>query len=136
MATSIGASFDAGAFRPGIALEWNPFLSFANSDVARGALNIYATVTRTWYASRTLSIYSRAELGSSTLLFELVGVDKYSTGLYFGGSLLGVRIPIRRCWAITVDPSHVAIPTPQLSAELPFYYRQYRISVGVDFRLP
>ena len=100
---------------------------------AAGALNVYATVAYTWYDGRCFTLYSRGEIGSSTILFELVGVDKYHTGLYVGGSLLGVSFKRSERWRLTLDPSHFAMPAPQLSG-VPFYYRQYRISVGAEYR--
>jgi hypothetical protein len=39
----------------------------------------------------------------------------------------------RKDLRLTIDPSHFAMPTPQLSG-LPFYYRQHRITVGVEYR--
>lgn len=35
--------------------------------------------------------------------------------------------------ALTLDPSDFAMPAPQLTG-FPFYYRQYRISVGLTWR--
>ncbi|MDX2087207.1 MAG: hypothetical protein SFX73_05130, partial [Kofleriaceae bacterium] len=80
------------------------------------------------------TLYSRAVVGACLLLFELVGVDRYSTGLYLGGSLLGVRVPLAPPTAVTFDPSHFAMPVPQLTG-FPFYYRQYRVSVGLEWVL-
>jgi len=75
---------------------------------------------------------SRAELGTSTILFELVGVDRYQTGMYFGGVLLGASVKKSDRLRVTCDPSHFAVPTPQLGS-LPFYYRQYRITLGLEY---
>jgi hypothetical protein len=39
-----------------------------------------------------------------------------------------------RCVDLTFDPSHFAMPMPQLFG-FPFYYRQYRITLGLEWRL-
>jgi hypothetical protein len=133
-ATTTGIAVDYERLTFGVVAEWNPWFSLDTRETRAGALNAYVTLARTWYRSPTLALYSRAEFGTSTLLFELVGVDRYNTGVYVGGSLLGVRIPLRHCVELTLDPSHFAMPTPQLVG-LPFYYLQYRVSVGVEFHL-
>jgi len=115
-------------------LEWNPWFSLDTSRAHLGALNAYATLSRRWYEGPKFALYSRAEVGSSTILFELVGVDRYETGLYLGGSLLGLRVPLTPCTAVTFDPSHFVMPIPQL-AGFPFYYRQYRISIGLEIAI-
>jgi len=117
----------------GGALEWNPWFSFDVKRAHAGAVNAYATVAHRWYDGPALAIYSRAEVGTSTIMFSLVGVDQYHTGLYIGGVLLGAAIKKRDDLRITIDPSHFAMPTPQLGS-LPFYYRQYRITVGIEYR--
>jgi hypothetical protein len=79
------------------------------------------------------TLYSRVELGTSTVLFDLVGVDQYQTGVYFGGSLLGVAIKKRHGLRMTLDPSHFAMPVPRIT-HLPFYWRQYRVAIGLELR--
>ena len=97
-------------------------------------MNAYATVARRWYAGTTFDLFSRAEVGSSTMLFQLVGVDRYATGLDLAGVLLGIRVPLGDKTAITFDPSHFVMPIPQLTG-FPFYDRQYWISVGLEIEL-
>lgn len=133
-ATTIGVGADRGRFTAAVALEWNPWFSIDTTRAHAGAINAYATLARRWYDGPTFAIYSRAEVGTSTILFELVGVDRYNTGLYLGGALLGVRIPLGPRSALTFDPSHFVMPIPQLTG-FPFYYRQYRISAGLEVAL-
>ncbi|MBA3459773.1 MAG: hypothetical protein H0T46_07420 [Deltaproteobacteria bacterium] len=133
-ATTVGVGADRGRFTAAALVEWNPWFSLDTSRAKLGAFNAYLTLSRRWYEGASFSLYSRAEAGTSTILFELVGVDKGSTGLYLGGSLLGVRVPVTPCVALTFDPSHFVMPIPQL-AGFPFYYRQYRISVGIEVAL-
>jgi hypothetical protein len=133
LALVAGAARDVGPWSFGGAIESNPWFSLDTERAHAGAINVYATVTRRWYDGLALAIYSRAEIGTSTILFELVGVDKYKTGVYVGGVLLGAAIKKSDRLRVTIDPSHFAMPTPQLGS-LPFYYRQYRITVGVEYR--
>ena len=128
-----GAGLDRYNWTVGLGIEWNPWFSLDTSRARKGSLNVYATLARRWFDDERFTLYSRAELGTSTMLFDVVGVDQYDTGLYFGGALLGVAIKKRRGLRVTFDPSHYAVPTPRL-AGLPFYYRQYRVSLGLEFR--
>jgi len=133
-AATFGIGRELGRFTAGAALEWNPWFSLDTRRGSLGTFNAYVTLARRWYDGPRFSLYSRAELGSSTILFELVGVNRHSTGLYFGGSLLGLRAKLSERTSITFDPSHVVMPMPQLTG-FPFYYRQYRITVGLEVAL-
>lgn len=133
-ATTVGVGADRGRFSASVNVEWNPWFSLDTARAKLGAFNAYATLSRRWYEGERFALYSRAEAGTSTMLFELVGVDRGSTGLYLAGSLLGLRVPLSGCVALTFDPSHFVMPIPQL-AGFPFYYRQYRISLGVEVAL-
>ena len=68
------------------------------------------------------------------MLIDLVGVDRGNTGLYLGASLLGVSLRLGEHTRLTLDPSHLSVPMPQLTG-FPFYYRQYRVSVGLELAL-
>ena len=134
LAPALGGGADLGRLGLGAMIEWNPWLSL---DVARGhpgALDAYGQVSWRWYKSAELALFSQGELGTSTILFDLVGIDQYSTGLYVGATLLGVSLPAGDRWRIIIDPSHFAVPIPQLSI-VPFAYTQYRVDVGVEYQL-
>jgi hypothetical protein len=87
-----GGARDYRAWSFGSAAEWNPWFSLDTKRARAGAANVYATIARRWYDGPALAIYSRAEIGTSTVLFSLVGVDQYHTGVYLGGCLLGAAI--------------------------------------------
>lgn len=133
-ATTVGVGADYGRFTGAVNVEWNPWFSLDTARAKLGVINAYLTLSRRWFDGVHFSLYSRAEVGTSTMLFELVGVDRGSTGLYLGGALLGIRVPLSGCVALTFDPSHFVMPIPQL-AGFPFYYRQYRISLGLEVAL-
>lgn len=128
-----GVGVDHNLWTLGLVAEWNPWFSLERSRAREGALNIYFTLARRWYDDERFTLYSRAEVGTSTVLFDLVGVDEYQTGLYLGGALLGVAIKKHHGLRMTLDPSHFSMPIPKLTG-LPFYWRQYRIAIGLEFR--
>lgn len=135
LASSIGIGADYRVWTASVNVEWNPWISIDAERITAGSINAYATLSRRWYARPELAIYSRAELGTSTILFELVGIDRYKTGIYYGGVLVGLRIPLSRCVDFTFDPSHLAMPTPSLFSGFPFYYGQWRVTLGIEARL-
>lgn len=136
VAMSAGVGADYSRWTGGVQVEWNPWISIDAGRAVAGAFNAYVTLARRWYVRPEVSIYSRAELGTSTLLFDLVGIDQYTTGIYYGGVLIGLRIPIGRCVDFTFDPSHLAMPTPSLfDGGFPFYYGQWRLTLGIEARL-
>ena len=117
----------------GVDGEFNPWFSI-NADGARpGALNFFATLIRRWPPwSGTFGLRSSLHLGSSTILFDLFGVPKYTTGIYIGANLLGAEWKIGHALSVVVDPADVAFPVPQL-AGTPFGYLQYRITLGLQW---
>ncbi len=135
-ASSVGIGGDLGRWTAGLHVEWNPWFSLDAERAVPGSFNTYVSLARRWYVRPELAIYSRAELGTSTILFELVGIDRYTTGVYYGGVIVGLRIPVRRCIDLTFDPSHLAMPTPKLfGSGFPYYYGQWRVTVGLEARL-
>ena len=132
-AVALGAGIDRGKWGLSGLAEWNPWFSIDSAVVVAGTINAYGALTRRWYQSDKFSLHSRLELGASVILFRLVGVDRGNLGFYFGGSLLGIKIPLSSCLDLVLDPSHFAVPAPQVTG-FPFYYRQYRVSAGLQWR--
>ena len=62
---------------------------------------------------------------------ELLGIDKYTTGAYLGLALTTVKFAVNNRMSLTFDPSHFALPAPRPFG-LPFYYKQYRVTVGLE----
>ena len=132
-AVALGAGIDRGKWGLSGLAEWNPWFSIDSAVVVAGTINAYGALTRRWYQSDKFSLHSRLEFGASVILFRLVGVDRGNLGFYFGGSLLGIKIPLSSCLDLVLDPSHFAVPAPQVTG-FPFYYRQYRVSAGLQWR--
>jgi len=143
----MGASFDDAAVGAmigigrtqnrwlyGFIAEWNPWFSVDRLSARSGTVNAYLTFGYRWFQGTRLNISTRVEAGTSTMMFELLGLDKYTTGLYVGGALVAIRFPITDRLAVTFDPIHFAMPVPR-PIGLPFYYKQYRVTFGVEMRL-
>ncbi|MEJ7598988.1 MAG: hypothetical protein WKG01_13855 [Kofleriaceae bacterium] len=133
-AVMAGVARTQGRWTAGFIAEWNPWFSFDKVSVRAGVINAYLALGYRWFQGTRLTLSTRIEAGSSTMLFELLGIDKYTTGLYLGGALVSVRFPLTPRVALTFDPVHFGFPTPRPFG-LPFYYKQYRVSFGVELNL-
>ncbi len=142
-----GASYDNTAFSLGLGgryqlhekwmlgfdAEWNPYAAISPKKLRMGSANAYFSVIRRFQLERAdVNIRTTASLGASTLLFDLVGSDKFSLGPYFGVSFLGVEWKVARGFYLTIDPTYIAIPIPSIVG-VPFVYAQYRFLVGLEF---
>ncbi len=135
IAGSFGIGVDYKKWTFGLLAEWNPWMSLDKLGSTRlGVANAYLTFAYRWYHSSKISLSTRIEVGSSTMLFELLGVDKYTTGIYVGGALTSVRFPINSSMSLTFDPIHFAVPAPRPFG-LPFFYKQYRVAFGLEIAL-
>ena len=52
--------------------------------------------------------------------------------MYLGIAPLGLSIPLTKHLRLVVDPLELCWPLPQLKG-VPISYRQYRVSLGVEF---
>jgi hypothetical protein len=143
--TAVAGSFDRGALATTVALrvriterwivgfdtEWNPWLT--STTPRAGALNLLFTGIRRWPLTwERVNLRSTLQVGTSILLFDVFGAPAGSVGLYAATAPLGIDVDLRRGVRLVVDPLGVAIPIPHLTAA-PFYYPQYRISIGFQF---
>ena len=142
--TSVSGSVDRGALATSLALrvriterwtvgfdaEWNPWLA---TPPRAGALNLMVTGIRRWPLTwERVNLRSTLQLGTSVLLFDVFGAPAGSAGLYAATAPLGIDVDLRRGCRLVVDPLGVAVPIPHLTAA-PFYYPQYRVSIGFQF---
>ncbi|HKY37745.1 MAG TPA: hypothetical protein VJN18_17505 [Polyangiaceae bacterium] len=117
----------------GFDAEWNPYAALSPSKFRTGSANAYVTLIRRFQlVGKSVNIRSAVAAGGSMLLFDLVGADKYSLGPFFGVSFLGVEWKAARGFYLTLDPTYIAIPIPNVVG-VPFMYAQYRFLVGVEF---
>ena len=78
-----------------------------------------------------VNLRTSLHLGVSTLLFDVYGAPKYSTGLFVGVSPLGLEWKLSRSFLIIINPLSIAVPAPQLNG-VPLVYTQYRVGIGVE----
>lgn len=117
----------------GLDAELNPFFGITNTTARLGAFNLYASVIRrypmTW---ERVNLRTTLQAGLSTMLFDLYGAPAGSIGPYVGLSLLGLDIDLGRSVRLVFDPGLVTLPVPHVTGQ-PFYYLQYRVSIGLSF---
>lgn len=112
---------------------WNPWITSSPRRMTNGSLNIYATVIRRYPMKfDRVNLRTSLHLGTATLLFDVYGAPKYSTGPYFAVSLLGIDYDLGGSLRIVVDPAEIAIPVPEIG-QLPLWYSQFRFMVGLQY---
>jgi hypothetical protein len=144
---ALGASYDKPGFDGGLGVryqlsqgwmlgldaEWNPFVATSPTRVRTGALNTYVSAIRRFQLKNdALNVRSSVGLGTSVLLFDLVGAPAGSVGPFFGLSFLGAELKVSPGFYLTIDPTYIAFPVPHLTGA-PFGYLQYRFLVGLEF---
>lgn len=117
----------------GVDGEWNPWFAVNGaSSIRAGAFNGYTTaILRIPLAAQRFDLRATGNLGVSTLLIDLYGAPKWSTGLFAGVSPLGVEWAISPRLLLVVSPLGYALPIPQLHG-VPFAFPQYRATVGLE----
>ncbi|WP_394831215.1 MYXO-CTERM sorting domain-containing protein [Pendulispora rubella] len=117
----------------GLDVEWNPFLSAYGSTFRPGTLNAYASaMLRFPLAYESINLRTTLSAGSSTLLFDLYGAPRATTGIFAQIYPLGIEWKASRKFYVIFNPLGLALPVPQL-AGVPFMYPQYRIACGLEF---
>jgi len=143
----VGASFDRAAVNVdaglrlavhprlslGLDVEFNPWFDLLSASLAPGVINAYASGTWRWLDTGTVVLRSTLKVGTSVLLFDVVGAQAGSVGVFVGASLLGVSLQLKPGLQLLIDPVEVALAVPSLKG-VPFAMRQYRISVGLEQR--
>ena len=72
-----------------------------------------------------------ANIGASRTLLDLYGVPKGTTGFFGAIYPLGLEWKASRLFYVIINPLGVAAPIPQLR-DIPFWYPQYRLSIGLE----
>jgi hypothetical protein len=146
MALNAGGAFDRGALAVSLGARWNPWrsigfgldaeynpwVSLSASKVAAGAASLYVPVIWRIKSFGSWDLRSTAYAGATMLLFDLVGADKGSVGLFAGWNPLGLALPMGSDVKLVVKPGDIAVSAPQLRG-IPFFYHQYRFTVGIEW---
>lgn len=143
---SIGASVDRAAANVsgglryriretwvvGLDVGWNPWVQTSPMQVHAGVATVAGTVIRRFPMKfDRVNLRTSLHLGVSTLLFDVYGAPKYSTGPYGAISPLGLDYDLGGSVRIVWDPIEIALPVPLLG-QLPLYYEQFRMMIGVQ----
>jgi hypothetical protein len=133
LAVSVGARWNPWrSLGFGLDVEYNPWVSLSASEVAAGAANLYVPVVWRIKSFGSWELRSTAYAGASMLLFDLVGADKGTIGLFAGWNPLGLALPMGSDVKLVIKPGDIAVSAPQLRG-IPFYYHQYRLTVGIEW---
>jgi hypothetical protein len=118
----------------GLAVDFNPFLSFERGiEASSGTLNIIPSVTLHFQLTQRLAMRFEGRLGLSILLFDTVGYDYGSLGLFLGIRAVGLDYRLAKNMYLTIDPLEVALPVFGLD-KVPYYWRQIRAGAGLAWR--
>ncbi|MDB4954297.1 MAG: hypothetical protein JWO36_1866 [Myxococcales bacterium] len=145
-AASLGASVDRGAgvmriggrYRLsekwvfGVDAEWNPWFTSAPMKMRAGVMNEYLTVIRRFPMKfDRVNLRTSLHLGVSTLLFDVYGAPKYSTGPAGSISLLGIDYDLGNSVRLVIDPAEITVAVPMLGT-IPLAYEQFRLMIGLQ----
>ena len=133
LAFSLGGRYRTGrSWLLGADAEYNPWFAFHTRRFSRGTFNFYGTVVKRFVVNEELTLRTTGHLGTSVLLFDLVGAPAGSIGPYFGVNLLGLEYQLSPGLYLILDPADVALPVPHITGA-PLTYLQYRLTLGVQF---
>jgi uncharacterized protein (TIGR03382 family) len=111
---------------------WNPWATTSPMKIRSGvATASFVVIRRFPMAFDRVNLRTSLHLGVSTLLFDVYGAPKYSTGPYGALSILGLDYDLGSSVRIVCDPLEVALPMP-LIGQLPLYYEQFRFMIGIQ----
>jgi MYXO-CTERM domain-containing protein len=115
----------------GLNAEWNPWAAVFGT-FRTGAFNAYASGIKRWtIRSDTYALRSTLNLGTSTLLMDLYGAPRGSTGIFVGACIIGLEVRAAPGLTLIFNPMEFALPVPQLRGV--FGYPQYRLTVGLQW---
>jgi hypothetical protein len=116
----------------GLDAGWNPWITTSPMTAHSGVATLAGTLIRRFPMKfDRVNLRSSVHLGVSTLLFDVSGAPKYSTGPYGAVSLLGLDYDLGNAVRIVWDPIEIAMPVPLLG-QLPLYYEQFRMVIGIQ----
>jgi len=116
----------------GLDAGWNPWVTTSPMKVRAGVFTMAGTVIRRFpMRFDRVNLRTSFHLGTSTLLFDVYGAPKYSTGPYVALSPLGIDYDLGHAVRIVWDPMEMALAMP-LVGQLPLYYEQFRFMIGIQ----
>lgn len=115
--------------------ELNGWIGVHTGKLRTGAFNAYATVILRYpLRFQAINLRTTGNIGTSTMLIDLYGAPRGTTGLFLGITPLGLEWQISKRFYAIIDALGVALPIPQLTGA-PFAYPQYRTALGLELAL-
>jgi hypothetical protein len=116
----------------GVDGELNGWFAAQTKRFRTGAFNAYATgILHYPLRFQQVNLRSTLNLGTSTMLIDLYGAPRGTTGLFVGAVPLGLEWKVSPALYVIFDALGVAVPIPQLKGA-PFAYPQYRSALGLE----
>jgi hypothetical protein len=117
----------------GLDAAWNPFITTAPLKMRAGVVEVYGTVIRRFpMRYDRVNLRSTVHVGTSTLLFDVYGAPKHSTGLFLAASVLGIDYDLGNSLRLVIDPAQMALAIPNLTG-IPLWYEQFRFMIGLQY---
>jgi hypothetical protein len=112
--------------------EINGWYAVQTTRFRTGAFNAYATgIFRFPLRFQQINLRSTLNLGTSTMLIDLYGAPRGTTGIFVGFTPIGLEWKATSALYVIWDALGVALPVPQLKGA-PFAYPQYRTALGLE----
>lgn len=119
-------------FSVGLDGEINGWYAEQTKRFRTGVFNGYATgILHYPLRFQRVNLRSTLNLGTSTMLIDLYGAPRGTTGIFVAAVPLGLEWKLSSRFYVIFDALGVAVPVPQL-AGAPFAYPQYRTAVGLE----
>ena len=116
----------------GVDGEINGWYAEQTKRFRTGVFNAYATgILHYPLRFQRVNLRSTVNLGTSTMLIDLYGAPRGTTGIFVGAVPLGLEWKLSSRFYVIFDALGVAVPIPQL-AGAPFAYPQYRTALGLE----
>ena len=116
----------------GVDGELNGWYGVDTGRLRTGVFNAYATgIFHYPLRFQQVNLRTTANIGTSTMLIDLYGAPRGTTGLFLGLVPLGLEWKVSKLLYVIFDVLGVALPIPQLKGA-PFAYPQYRTAIGVE----
>ena len=112
--------------------ELNGWYALQTKRFRAGAFNAYVTgIFHYPIRFAQVNLRTTAQLGTSTMLIDLYGAPRGTTGIFVGLVPLGLEIKLSPVFYLVFDALGIGLPVPQLRGA-PFAYPQYRTALGLE----
>src|SRR6185295_12276612 len=117
----------------GLSGAWNPWITTAPVEMKAGVVEFYVSGIRRFPMKYDrVNLRTSLHVGTSTLLFDVYGAPKNSTGLFIAGSILGLDYDLGNSLRLVIDPAEMAVAIPSLRG-IPLWYEQFRFMIGLQY---